>query len=429
MARGQKLGRLAILIDDTSVGMLFNRSGSSVFVYDGSWLANPNAYPLSISLPLISGEHPARISEAFFWGLLPDNEAILQRIAEDHNTSVRSLMGLLQAIGSECPGAIRILPDLTDTALEAEPEQVIWLSETEIANRLRNLARHPLGRKTTDHGQFSLAGAQPKTAFIRDSSGRYGIPSGRIPTTHIIKPPVSGFDGFVENEHFCLSLAKRLGLSSCATKVEHFGDQIAIVVTRFDRRFMSDGRILRIHQEDFCQAAGIHPDNKYQTLGGPSPETCLALLDSSDRPEIDKTNFILALGYNWIIGGTDGHAKNYSMLHTPNQTRLAPLYDIASATAYPQKYERRDLKMAMKIEQKAEFDQVMGRHWQRLAEKARLDGDYILHRLREIADSAPDHALSVATQCQQEGLEHPILHRLVDAVTHGARACHHQLTL
>lgn len=422
MAKGKAPGRLAILIGDDSAGVLLNKSGRQTFVYDSGWLKRRDAYPLSQCLPLVPGEFPPRLVGAFFWGVLPDNERILTAIAEQHETSPRSLMGLLAAVGGDCPGAIRILPEETAFAPERETEEILWLSEREVADRLSRLTAMPLGRRANEAGQFSLAGAQPKTAFIRDDKGRYGIPQGRIPTTHILKPPSQGFDGFSENEHFCLQLADRLGLKVANSWVERFEDQVSIVVERYDRRQQADGRIMRVHQEDFCQASGVPPENKYQTMGGPGPKECLSLLDSSGDPETDKTRFILALAYNWIVGGTDGHAKNYSLLYAPGQIRMAPLYDIASATAYPDRFDMRGLKMAMKIDGKAEFSAVYRRHWDRLIKHARMDEDRVIAQIVSMARSAPDLAIDVAARCRAEGLTHSILPKLVDAVSSGSAA-------
>src|SRR5208282_2743710 len=149
-----------------------------------------------------------------------------------------------------------------------EPGKLAWLSEDEIAERLRALrADHSAWRAATDTGQFSLAGAQPKTALMFQN-GRWGVPSGRTPTTHILKPPTGEWDGHAENEHFCLLLARRLGLVVPNSSVLHFGDEVAIVIERYDRVRHED-KWLRVHQEDMCQASGTHPVHKYENEGGP----------------------------------------------------------------------------------------------------------------------------------------------------------------
>ncbi|MGY4430671.1 serine/threonine protein kinase HipA of HipAB toxin-antitoxin module [Bradyrhizobium sp. F1.13.1] len=189
-------------------------------------------------------------------------------------------------------------------------DKVEWLDETAIAKRLQTLREdHAARRLPRDTGQFSPCGAQPKTDLLRQK-GKWGIPTGRIPTTHILKPPTGHFDGHAENEHICLILARHLGLPVADTQVMHFGKEIAIVVERYDRQFTGN-EIIRVHQEDICQALGILPTMKYQNNGGASPADVIEVLRtySTDRVA-DVDTFVDALGFNWLIAGTDAHAKN-----------------------------------------------------------------------------------------------------------------------
>ena len=190
-----------------------NQRGRLSFVYDEPWRQRRNAYPLSLSMPLAAAEHGHDVIEAFLWGLLPDNDRVLDRWARRFQVSARNAFALLSHVGEDCAGAVQFVsPERIDALTNKEPEPVVWLSEGEVAERLRTLREdHAAWRAPRDTGQFSLAGAQPKTAFLHEN-GRWGIPSGRTPTTHILKPPTGEFDGHAENEHFCLKLARRLGL-------------------------------------------------------------------------------------------------------------------------------------------------------------------------------------------------------------------------
>ncbi|MEP2544108.1 MAG: HipA N-terminal domain-containing protein, partial [Alphaproteobacteria bacterium] len=214
-----------------------NQRGRLSFVYDEPWRQGKNAYPLSLSMPLAAAEHGHNVIEAFLWGLLPDNDRVLDRWARWFQVSARNAFALLSHVGEDCAGAVQFVPPArVDACTNAAPEPVTWLSEGEVADRLRALREdHAAWRAPRDTGQFSLAGAQPKTALLFDG-GRWGIPSGRTPTTHILKPPTGEFDGHAENEHFCLKLARRLGLPTASTRVTRFGNETAIVVERYDRR-------------------------------------------------------------------------------------------------------------------------------------------------------------------------------------------------
>ena len=182
-------------------------------------------------------------------------------------------------VGEDCAGAVQFVsPERLETLI-AEPaaREIQWLTEEDVAERLRTLrADHSAWRAASDTGQFSLAGAQPKTALLFERK-RWGVPSGRIPTTHILKPPTGEWDGHAENEHFSLQLARSLGLIVPNSSVVRFQDEIAIVVERYDRA-RAGGRWVRIHQEDMCQALGLHPTRKHESDGGPGVRRIVELL-------------------------------------------------------------------------------------------------------------------------------------------------------
>ncbi len=389
------------------------RTGRLRFDYADDWRQRPDAIPLSLSMPLVRVGHPHAVIDAFLWGLLPDNEQTLARWASRFHVSARNAFGLLSHMGEDCAGAVQFAPPDHLQALQHAPaDDISWLSETDIGERLRALRQDPSAtRRATDRGQFSLAGAQPKTALLlRD--GRWGVPAGRTPTTHILKPPTDAFDGHAENEHFCLALARRLGLPVAHSGVRQFDGEPAIVVARFDR-IEQQGRLLRVHQEDLCQALAVPPTRKYQSDAGPGPVAIAEVLRThSSSPSRDVDTFIDALAFNWLIAGTDAHAKNYALLFgSGGRIRLAPLYDLGSALPYPALRQDK-LAIAMKIGSTYRLRDIRRHHWETLLRDLRVDADTALARIAGMAAALPDHADELARSMQREGLVHPILNQL-----------------
>jgi serine/threonine-protein kinase HipA len=398
--------------------------GRLKLVYDPSWREARDAYPLSLSMPLAAEEHGPATVEAFLWGLLPDNEIVLQRWGRRFQVSPRNVFALISHVGEDCAGAVQLVPPARLEAVRSgNRDETEWLNERDIAERLRLLREdHAAWRLQRDTGQFSLAGAQPKTALLFHR-GRWGIPSGRTPTTHILKPPTGSFAGHAENEHVCLALARAVGLPAAASRVMRFENEIAIAVERYDR-LRSGNEILRVHQEDACQALAIMPTRKYQNEGGPGVSDLVELLrtQSSARQE-DVNSFVDAVGFNWLIAGTDAHAKNYSLLITSGpRVRLAPLYDVASILPYDD-IDLHKAKLAMKIGGEYRLRQIGLRQWQKLARELRLDADELTDRLRAMARRLPDEISDARKRARAEGLDHAIMGRLATRLTERAEEC------
>lgn len=417
-------GELLVLLNSREIGrVVMNRRGRLSFAYDADWRGREDAVPLSISMPLALAEHGHEVIEAYMWGLLPDNAATLDRWASRFHVSARNPLALLTHVGEDCAGAVQFVhPEHLDACVAGASGCVEWLDETGVAERLRTLrADHSAWRLTNDTGQFSLAGAQPKTALLLED-GRWGVPCGRIPTTHILKPPTGQFDGHAENEHFCLLLARRLGMPTASSCVRRFGDEVAIVIERYDRSRGERG-LVRVHQEDVCQAMGVSPMRKYENEGGPGAEDIVELLrtHSGKRAE-DVTTFLDSLVFNWLVGGTDAHAKNYSLLlGVGGRARLAPLYDLASILPYSHDYQR--LKLAMRVGKKYRLRDVRGTDWVRLAKAVHTDADGLLTRISDQATRLPDEAASVAAEMKREELTHTIVDRLVEQIAAHAPKC------
>ncbi|TSJ64146.1 type II toxin-antitoxin system HipA family toxin [Starkeya sp. 3C] len=416
--------RLVVLADGHIMGEVRrSRSGRLAFVYHDGWRRSSNAYPLSLSMPLVVAEHEHGRIEPWLWGLLPDNEAILARWGQRFQVSPRNAFALLGAVGEDCAGAIQLAPsERVPTLMEADQGFVAWLSSSDIAERLALLRKDQSAwRVARDAGQFSLAGAQPKTALLFDGE-RWGIPSGRMATTHILKPPIDAFDGHAENEHLCLALSRALGFPAARSRVMRFDDEMAIVVERYDRQRTAAG-IRRLHQEDVCQALGLPPTKKYQNEGGPALGEMLEVIRAySGVPQEDEWTFARALIFNWLIGGTDAHAKNFSMLiGAGGRARLAPLYDVASTLVYD--FDPRKLKLANRIGGAYLIEDIGPRQWEQFAVETRLPKQDVLNAARAMASALPAAIHAVADQARSEGLDHPVIPRMVDILSARAERC------
>jgi serine/threonine-protein kinase HipA len=417
--------QLAVLLAGRAIGKLTRGTGRKLrFEYDQGWRSADGGYPLSLAMPLAAARYDHKSVSAYLWGLLPENSLVLDHWARQFQVSAADPFGLLEAVGEDCPGAVQFVrPERAPALLAPGKPDVAWLSEADIAERIRQLREdHGAWRSQGDAGQFSLAGAQPKTALLFDGR-RYGVPAGRTPTTHILKPPLPELDGHAENEHLCLGLARALGLPTAGSSVQHFGDEVAIVIERYDR-VRRGAQWRRIHQEDICQALGVMPSSKYQSEGGPSAKQVFELLRTySSRPHEDIQTFSDALIFNWLIAGTDAHAKNYSILiGSSNQVRLAPLYDLASAYAY-RRFDPHKLKLAMKIGSSYRIREIDHRRWQTLAREARLDETALISRAKHMAAAIPDEFAALRKRSAREGLKHPAIDRLQVALQRESARC------
>jgi len=408
---------LVVLMDGHIAGAVKqDRHGELTLTYDDEWAKSATATPLSVSMPLAQRTHDDAI-RPYLLGLLPDNDKVLERWARTYHASARNPFALLGHVGEDCAGAVQfITPDRVGSQLAREGG-VTWMSEAEVADRIRLLRRDPAAWHIATTGNFSLGGAQSKTALHYDqATGRWGAPWGVVPTTHILKPAISGLDDHDLNEHLCLAAARHLGLEAAASRVASFDGERVVVIDRYDRLRRANGGIGRMHQEDLCQALGVPPVIKYESEGGPSPEQIISLLRTENTGgDADIQRFVDALAFNWIIAGTDAHAKNYSLLLSGGQVRLAPLYDLASALPYDDMYAPK-LRMAMRVGGEDRIAALRGRHWRRFAEVNGLDPDATVARVGELAARTPEAFKAVATDGDLAG-------RLRERVTAHAERC------
>lgn len=421
-----KSDSLVVVANQKRLGVVTFQANRLGFCYDKEWQHWERAFPLSVSMPLPEREHGHEVVEAFLWGLLPDNQRILDEWGRRFHVSSRNAFRLLQHVGEDCAGAIQFVEPERESELinQKYREEVDWIGDDDLVERLKLVQRdHGAQRTSQDRGQFSLAGAQPKIALYQSPvDGRWGVPYGMTPTTHILKPASSEFGGFAENEHFCLVLANRVGLRTTQSRVILADTIPTIVVKRYDRLY-KNGVCLRVHQEDMCQALGVLPDRKYQSDGGPGVEQIGQLIrDVSDSAHEDVLTFVKSLIFNFLISGTDAHAKNYSILLAPqSHIRLAPLYDLASSLPYPQSISSFKARMAMKIGGEYKIMAIKKRHWEACAKDVNLRWSTFQELFQAVAGDILKHAPIVLDELTEIGLQHTVLATLSEGLVERVR--------
>lgn len=398
MARLPTHPALEVFSNSISVGELKKQpSGAIEFSYSPDWLKWAGASPVSLSLPLGNSKFEGAKVAAFFENLLPDNEDIRRQVAQRVHAEGSDAYSLLDAVGRDCVGALQFLPQGIKPGplgqVRGEP-----VSDEDIAKILDNLAAAPLGLGDDDDFRILLAGAQEKTALLF-AEEKWQKPLGTTATTHILKPQIgwqNGIDlsGSVENEFFCLKLVKALGIPAADVDIKEFAGKRVLVVKRFDRVWMKDGRLLRLPQEDFCQALSVPPSRKYESGGGPGIVQMLTLLTASDTPQADQATLLKAVILFWLLGASDGHAKNFSLRLWPGGGfNLAPLYDVISVEPNiksGQLFEdKAKLAMAVGDNRHYRLGEIQPRHFIETAAKAGIKAPRVEQVFEDLCKRAP----------------------------------------
>lgn len=401
MPRRRRHPPLQVLLNNRLVGRFQKDPGGAVsFQYDHDWLAWRHAIPVSLSLALREDAWRGGPVAAVFENLLPDSVELRRRIAEQVGAQGTDAYGLLAEIGRDCVGALQFVPD--DSEMEIGPPGSVTgdpIDDSAIETLLKGLKRAPLGLDRDQDFRISIAGAQEKTALLRHDD-QWFKPLGTTPTSHIFKTQIgklpNGLDlsHSVENEYFCLALFAACGLPVNAAEMQTFGKTSALVVERFDRSWTEDGRLLRLPQEDCCQALSVPPTRKYQADGGPGVADILDLLKGSDMPAKDQATVFKAQVLFWLIGATDGHAKNFSVYLKPGgRYGLTALYDIISAqpSLDAGQVQARQMKLAMAVGERNRYrvDQIQARHFLQTAEQAGMPRSLVQGAVDEILTAVP----------------------------------------
>ncbi|HKZ16629.1 MAG TPA: type II toxin-antitoxin system HipA family toxin [Geobacteraceae bacterium] len=396
---GRKVGRLT----RASSGMLR-------FSYCKEWLSWELRRPLSLSMPLTQDTYAGDRVENYFDNLLPDSQPIRNRIQARFAANSNRCFDLLWHVGRDCVGALQLFPDDAET-VDVKRVESVPMSESEIAETLRNYQTMPLGMGRDRDFRISIAGAQEKTALLLlDNS--WCRPLGVTPTSHILKLPIgrithSGMDlsDSVENEWLCHLIVKAYGLSVANMEIRSFDGVKVLVVERFDRRWAEDGSwLIRLPQEDMCQALGASPALKYEADGGPGIGKIMNLLLGSSAGLADRKTFMIMQVLFWLLAAIDGHAKNFSVFLLPGGSyRLTPAYDIMSAFPLLAKrqLEQQNLKMAMAVKgnnSHYQWTRIIYRHWISTARRCRFSVDEMAAILNDLLQRMEDVILDVTRQ-------------------------------
>lgn len=377
-----KTSKLTVAMNGTVVGTLYrNGKGAMSWQYAQTWLDTPGARVISQSLPLTPRRQEGEVVYNFFSNLLPDSQAIISRMQTRFKIPTDHPFDLLASVGRDCVGAIQLYPENSEippvTHMQATP-----LSDNEIAALLEGYRNAPLGMNDDQDFRISIAGAQEKTALLWHQN-RWQRPNGSTPTSHIFKLPIGKIEQnnidlseSCENEWLCLRLAREFGFSVAEATLATYADKKVLIVERFDRKWSRDGKwLMRLPQEDMCQALGYSPALKYESHGGPGIAEIMTLLLGSRRSNQDRETFFRTQIFYWLTGAIDGHAKNYSVFIEPDSAYvMTPLYDILSAYSVfgPKGISAQKAKMAMALQGKNRqyhWAQIQPRHFPATAER------------------------------------------------------------
>ncbi|MFH1153125.1 MAG: type II toxin-antitoxin system HipA family toxin [Pseudomonadota bacterium] len=367
---------LNVYFDQTRVGSLsIDDRRQFSFQYSKKWLTSPDAFQISISLPMQEEIFSNDKVKSFFSNLLPES-TVRELIAKRLKISSKNDFMLLKRIGGECAGAVTILPE---SEIPESPNQYRYrlLSDEQLAGLIKDIPRLPLlaGQEGV---RISLAGAQEKLAlFYKDPS--FYIPENGAPSNFILKPSMAHYQYSIENECFCMMLAKAVDLNVPPVEIVQKDTQKVLLIKRYDR-VMDNDVLKRLHQEDFCQAMGLPHELKYQAEGGPGLGACFDLVRAySANPIKDFQQLLHWVFFNYLIGNMDGHAKNLSFIYQARQIRVAPFYDILCTDIY----EGLSQKLAMGIGGENRPEWIMERHWKGFAEEIKVNNPVLKKRLLE----------------------------------------------
>ena len=408
------MATLPVYFEQRPVGAIDVDKSGPGFRYEPDWIVLRGAFPISITMPLNSERIAADIFMPWAANLLPENEQ-LRTLGQILGMARSDVIGLLSAIGGDTAGALSIgQPGRTATVQWrpiAKPEDLERLIE--------DLPNKPflVGEEGVS---MSLAGGQTKLAVAVDAAGRICIPMNGSPSTHILKPDTPRLCGSVQNEAFCLTLARRMRIPTPSITTGQAGKRTYLLAQRYDRADVG-GRWRRLHQEDYCQALGKLPSAKYESnhtgICGPTVKDMFELT-RRHMPPSDIVRLLDLIVFNVLACNTDAHAKNYSIMLRGNGASLAPMYDVMCGEVW----ENVTKNMVQKIGGTSRADHLTGRHWHQFASECGLNPKQVLDRVAALAKSVIAEAgMAESEVAAMRAGGHAILYQTRQAVERRAR--------
>jgi len=368
-------------------------------------------FPLSVRMPIRSNAYDKLYAEPFFDNLIPEGDG-LNIIAQKFSISDKNTFSILDKIGGDCAGAVSLYED---TPINNFDDPLLEINEDIIAHIIKGLPENPLLTGIQNAPRLSLAGAQSKFAVCK-INGKYYRSDDDHPTTHIIKITNRHFPNLLENEFFCMKLAQKI-LGTINVELCEIRGIKYLEIERYDRHII-DGKILRIHQEDFCQVLGILARRKYQQDSGPKIGDCYdAVIEYSTQTPVDANKFIEQIVFNYLIGNTDAHGKNFSILHKDGAVLLSPAYDLLSTEAYPQKLV--DHYIAMLINGKGKYEAVGKKDFIALFEQLGLNATNTMRLVKDRFANVVKTAESLKDELNSNALlRNEIYDLILDIIKH-----------
>lgn len=369
--------RLPLFAAERLVATVETAGGGPRLRYDPDWLEAPDTFPISLTMPQTAIEHGPTVAIPWLMNLLPEGEP-LRAMTQALGVARDDILGLISELGRDLAGALTI-----GALRDGEAAGLVPLAQAgDLERIIEELPSKPF--LVGDDGvSMSLAGAQEKLPLARSGDG-LAIPIHGAPSTVILKPDNPRLAGSVQNEALCMVLARRCGLPVAPVATGLAGKRSYLLVERYDRA-VRDGEVVRLHQEDFCQALGRPPAAKYEHnrsgVKGPSLAEMFALVRAHMTAR-EITRLLDAAIFNIAIGNVDSHAKNYSVLLGPGRPTLAPLYDLMSGLAWANITQNH----AQDIGGQQRGRHIYARHWRRMAEAAGLAGPATVRRVIQVAE-------------------------------------------